>query len=180
MCSSDLGPAGPTGPTGLEGPQGLIGPTGPEGPTGPTGPALASAFGELDLFFGGILEIPPVTSTPVPLNILGPTLNVIQNGNNLEIGESGIYFVSASYSGQVTSAGGGLQMYVTQNGTNLAASEQVLVVQQEEFIQPVVNFIFEFAAGDLVGVSFFSVAGITLSGVPGRTAWLSLFKIADA
>ncbi|MEM5795440.1 MAG: hypothetical protein AAGU23_04110 [Bacillota bacterium] len=104
------GPTGPAGATGAEGPTGPTGPIGPagatgaEGPTGPTGPT-----GEVVLAYGSLRgannETPGTTFTPVTFSIVGPlsdTVTVSGTGNELVVGESGIYQITISINAEAT------------------------------------------------------------------------------
>ncbi len=117
------GRTGPTGATGPEGPTGLTGPTGatgPEGPTGPTGEVVL-AYGSLR---GSSTETPGATFTPVPFNVVGPlsdTITVSPSGNELVVGESGIYQITISINAEATTDPDPDQPYldaiITVNGT---------------------------------------------------------------
>lgn len=95
------GPAGPQGPAGEIGPTGPQGPAGPEGPQGPTGDVVL-AFGSLR---GSSVETPGETFTPVPFSVAGPlsdTITVSPSGNELVVGESGIYQITVSINAEAT------------------------------------------------------------------------------
>ena len=132
-----VGPAGPagsqgltgatgvTGSTGATGSTGVTGPTGSTGPTGPTG-----STGEVVLAFGSLrgsgVEIPSATFIPVPFNTVGPlsdTITVSGSGNELVVGESGIYQITISINAEATTDPDPDQPYltaiITVNGTPL-------------------------------------------------------------
>ncbi len=95
------GEAGATGVTGETGATGATGETGETGPTGPTGEVVL-AFGSLR---GSSAEAPGATFTPVPFSIVGPlsdTITVSLSGNELVVGESGIYQITISINAQAT------------------------------------------------------------------------------
>ncbi|QQK76185.1 hypothetical protein HUG15_11865 [Salicibibacter cibarius] len=99
--TGDVGPTGPTGSTGPTGPTGDIGPTGPTGPTGATGEVVL-AYGSLR---GSSVETPGEDFEPVPFNIVGPlsdTITVSGTGNELVVGESGIYQITVSINAEAT------------------------------------------------------------------------------
>lgn len=115
-CFGPIGPAGPTGPTGPQGIAGDIGPTGPTGPTGPqgiignigpTGPT--GPTGEVVLAYGSLrsatLETPGETLTTIPFSIVGPLSSDITfslSGNELVVGEDGVYQITLSINGEAT------------------------------------------------------------------------------
>ncbi len=114
------GATGATGPEGPIGPTGLTGATGPEGPTGPTGEVVL-AFGSLR---GSSVETPGATFTPVPFSVVGPlsdTITVSLSGNELVVGESGIYQITISINAEATTDPDPDQPYlnaiITVNGT---------------------------------------------------------------
>jgi hypothetical protein len=120
------GPVGPsgaigfTGATGATGPSGTTGATGPEGPTGPAGEVVL-AFGSLR---GSSVETPGATFTPVPFSVVGPlsdTITVSLSGNELVVGESGIYQITISINAEATTDPDPDQPYlnaiITVNGT---------------------------------------------------------------
>ena len=138
------GPTGPTGPTGADstvtGPTGPTGPTGADstvtGPTGPTGPTGADSTvtgptgptGEVVLAFGSLrgnsVETPGASFTPVPFSVVGPlsaTITVSLSGNELVVGESGIYQITISINAEATVDPDPDQPYlnaiITVNGT---------------------------------------------------------------
>jgi hypothetical protein len=79
----------------------LQGPTGATGPTGPTGDVVLS-FGSLR---GSSVETPGATFTPVPFSVSGPlssTITVSLSGNELVVGESGIYQITISINAEAT------------------------------------------------------------------------------
>jgi hypothetical protein len=93
-----FGPIGPQGPIGLRGPTGATGPT---GVTGATGEAVL-AFGSLR---GSSVEVPGAAFTPVPFSVVGPlsnTVTVSLSGNELVVGESGIYQITISINAEAT------------------------------------------------------------------------------
>ncbi|EHL06212.1 collagen triple helix repeat protein [Desulfitobacterium hafniense DP7] len=95
------GETGATGATGETGATGATGETGETGPTGPTGEVVL-AFGSLR---GSSAEAPGATFTPVPFSIVGPlsdTITVSLSGNELVVGESGIYQITISINAQAT------------------------------------------------------------------------------
>ena len=112
----ETGPEGPTGPTGPEGPQGPTGATGPAGPQGPAGPAGATGpagpagpTGEVVLAYGslrgGSSETPGAAFVPVPFSVAGPlsdTITVSPSGNELVVGENGIYQITISINAEAT------------------------------------------------------------------------------
>lgn len=128
----EIGPTGPTGPTGPAGLPGIPGPTGPTGPAGlpgipgpagPTGPTgeVVLAFGSLR---GASVETPGATFTPVPFSVVGPlsdTITVSLSGNELVVGESGIYQITISINAEATVEPDSDQPYlnaiITVNGT---------------------------------------------------------------
>lgn len=139
-----IGPAGPQGPQGIQGIQGTTGPTGLQGITGPTGlqgligmtgPIGATGVtgatgltGEVVLAFGSLrgssIETPGVTLTSVPFNVVGPlsdTITVSLSGNELVVGESGIYQITISINAEATTNPDSDQPYlnaiITVNGT---------------------------------------------------------------
>lgn len=98
-------------------------PTGATGPTGPTGATgvVVLAYGSLR---GASTETPGATFTPVPFNIVGPlsdTITVSLSGNELVVGESGIYQVTISINAEATEDPDPDQPYltaiITVNGT---------------------------------------------------------------
>ena len=142
--STVTGPTGPTGPTGADstvtGPTGPTGPTGADstvtGPTGPTGPTGADSTvtgptgptGEVVLAFGSLrgnsVETPGASFTPVPFSVVGPlsaTITVSLSGNELVVGESGIYQITISINAEATVDPDPDQPYlnaiITVNGT---------------------------------------------------------------
>ncbi len=119
------GATGPTGPTGATGADGATGPTGPTGATGPTGPT--GPTGEVVLAYGSLRgannETPGTTFTPVTFNIAGPlsdTVTVSLSGNELVVGESGIYQITISINAEATTVPNPDQPYldaiITVNG----------------------------------------------------------------
>ncbi len=99
--TDDTGMTGPTGATGPTGPTGDTGPAGPTGDTGPTGEVVL-AFGSLR---GGNVESPGETFTPVTFSAVGPlsdTITVSLSGNELVVGESGIYQITISINAVAT------------------------------------------------------------------------------
>jgi len=87
-----------TDDTGVTGPTGPIGSTGPAGPTG----EVVLAYGFLR---GSSIETPGATFTPVPFNVVGPlsdTITVSLSGNELVVGESGIYQITVSINAEAT------------------------------------------------------------------------------
>ncbi len=87
-----------TDDTGVTGPTGPIGSTGPAGPTG----EVVLAYGFLR---GSSVETPGATFTPVPFNVVGPlsdTITVSLSGNELVVGESGIYQITVSINAEAT------------------------------------------------------------------------------
>ena len=113
------GPVGPTGITGTTGATGGIGSTGPTGPTGSTGATGATGVtgvtgatgvtGEVVLAFGSLrgssVETPGATLTSVPFNVVGPlsdTITVSLSGNELVVGETGIYQITVSINAEAT------------------------------------------------------------------------------
>ena len=121
-----VGPAGIAGATGATGPVGSIGPTGPTGATGPEGPT--GPTGEVVLAFGSLrgssVETPGATFTPVPFSVVGPlsdTITVSSSGNELVVGESGIYQITISINAEATTDPDPDQPYlnaiITVNGT---------------------------------------------------------------
>lgn len=116
----EAGPAGPQGEAGPVGPQGPQGETGPQGPAGPTGEVVL-AFGSLR---GSTVETPGETFVPVPFNVVGPlsdTITVSMTGNELVVGESGIYQITISINAEATVDPDPDQPYlnaiITVNGT---------------------------------------------------------------
>ena len=98
------GATGPTGPTGADGTDGATGPTGTDGGTGPTGPTgtVVLAFGSLR---GSSVETPDEIFTPVPFSVVGPlsdTITVSLSGNELVVGENGIYQITVSINAEAT------------------------------------------------------------------------------
>ncbi len=98
-------------------------PTGATGPTGSTG-----ATGEVVLAYGSLrgssTEVPGATFTPVPFSIVGPlsgTITVSVSGNELVVGESGIYQITISINAEATTDPDPDQPYlnaiITVNGT---------------------------------------------------------------
>ncbi len=124
-----VGPQGPQGEAGLAGPQGEAGPAGPQGPQGETGPqGPAGPTGEVVLAFGSLrgstVETPGETFVPVPFNVVGPlsdTVTVSMTGNELVVGESGIYQITISINAEATVDPDPDQPYlnaiITVNGT---------------------------------------------------------------
>lgn len=108
---------GATGPTGPAGATGLTGATGPTGPTG----EVVLAFGSLR---GASSEAPGATFTPVPFSVVGPlsaTITVSLSGNELVVGESGIYQITISINAEATTDPDPDEPYlnaiITVNGT---------------------------------------------------------------
>lgn len=135
-----VGPTGPQGPQGIQGIQGAVGPAGSQGPTGATGVIGATgstgvtgptgSTGEVVLAFGSLrgsgVEIPGETFIPVPFNTVGPlsdTITVSGSGNELVVGESGIYQITISINAEATTDPDPDQPYltaiITVNGTPL-------------------------------------------------------------
>ncbi|WP_280634493.1 hypothetical protein [Clostridium aminobutyricum] len=120
VVEDDVPSVGPTGPTGPPGADGATGPTGPTGATGSTGEAVL-AFGSLR---GSSVETPGATFTPIPFNVVGPlsdTITVSLSGNELVVGESGIYQISISINAEATTDPDPDEPYlnaiITVNGT---------------------------------------------------------------
>ena len=100
-ATGETGATGATGATGETGATGATGETGETGPTGPTGEVVL-AFGSLR---GSSAEAPGATFTPVPFSIVGPlsdTITVSTSGNELVVGESGIYQITISINAEAT------------------------------------------------------------------------------
>ena len=102
---------GPTGPTGLQG---------PTGDTGPTG-TVVLAYGSLR---GNTNEVPGETLSPVPFNIVGPlspNITVSLSGNELVVGQTGVYQITISINAEATEDPDPDQPYltaiITVNGT---------------------------------------------------------------
>lgn len=129
-CVGLTGPQGligPTGPTGVTGATGGTGPTGPQGLIGPTGlnGEVVLAYGSLR---GSTVETPGETFTPVPFSAVGPlsdTITVSLSGNELVVGESGIYQITISINAEATTDPDPDQPYlnaiITVNGTPILA-----------------------------------------------------------
>ncbi len=123
------GPAGPQGEAGPAGPQGEPGESGPAGPEGAAGPAGPQGpAGEVVLAYGSLrgasVETPGATLTPVPFSVNGPlsdTITVSLSGNELVVGESGIYQITISINAEATTEPDTDQPYlnaiITVNGT---------------------------------------------------------------
>ncbi|SEO76918.1 Collagen triple helix repeat-containing protein [Propionispora vibrioides] len=101
------GITGATGVTGATGDPGAIGATGATGVTGVTG--ATGVTGEVVLAFGSLrgssVETPGATLTSVPFNVVGPlsdTITVSLSGNELVVGESGIYQITVSINAEAT------------------------------------------------------------------------------
>lgn len=170
------GPAGPAGATGAEGPTGPTGPIGPagatgaEGPTGPIGPAGATGAegptgptGEVVLALGSLrgtsIEVPGATFTPVPFSVVGPlsgTVTVSLSGNELVVGESGVYQITISINAEATDSPDPdqpyLQAIITVNGTPIFGDTSTFFKISNRSSS---TFVVQAAlsAGDEVGVS---------------------------
>lgn len=123
------------------------------------GPDEVLAFGSLR---GSTIEIPGNTFTPVPFNVVGPlsdTITVSMSGNELVVGEDGIYQITISINAEATTDPDPDQPYlnaiITVNGTPIFGdtttffkipnrSSSTFVVQAP------------LTAGDEVGVSIIS------------------------
>ena len=95
------GATGPTGADGATGPTGADGATGPTGSTGPAGEGVL-AYGSLR---GASAETPGAVFTPVPFSVVGPlsdTVTVSLSGNELVVGESGVYQITISINAEAT------------------------------------------------------------------------------
>lgn len=82
-------------------PSGATGATGNTGPTGATGVGVV-AYGSLR---GANVEQPGVDLTTVPFSITGPlanTITVSASGNELVVGEAGVYQITASINAVAT------------------------------------------------------------------------------
>lgn len=106
---------GPFKARGRTGPAGLAGPAGPAGVPGPAGPPgeVVLAFGSLR---GSIVELPGVDLEPVPFSTAGPlstTITVSPSGNELVVGESGIYQITISINAEATVNPDSDQPYLT-------------------------------------------------------------------
>lgn len=119
-CCCCIGPTGPTGPIGATGLQGPTGDTGPTGPTGPIGEVVL-AYGSLR---GNTIEIPGETLAAIPFNIVGPLspdVTVSGSGNELVVGQSGVYQITVSINAEATDDPDPDQPYlnaiITVNGT---------------------------------------------------------------
>lgn len=98
------GPAGAQGPAGAIGPQGAQGEAGPAGPQGEAGPAGPQGpTGEVVLAYGSLrgsaVETPGEAFVPVVFNVVGPLSNTVAvsvTGNELVVGEDGVYQITIS------------------------------------------------------------------------------------
>ncbi|WP_312701708.1 hypothetical protein [Sedimentibacter sp.] len=153
--TGQIGPQGPIGPVGPAGPQGPIGPAGPEGPQGPTGDVVL-AYGSLR---GASVEVPGATFTPVPFSVVGPlssTITVSLSGNELVVGESGIYQITISINAEATVDPDPDQPYlnaiITVNGTPIFGDTTTFFKISNRSSS---SFVVQaaLAAGDEVGVS---------------------------
>ena len=131
------GPQGLQGEPGLNGSQGIPGPQGLQGEPGPQGPQgvpglqgpqgepgqireAALAYGSLR---GTSIEVPGAAFRSVPFNATGPlskTVTVSPSGNELIVGESGVYQITISISAEATTNPDPDQPYlvaiITRNG----------------------------------------------------------------
>lgn len=112
-ATGEIGPTGATGmtgATGLTGATGVTGATGPTGVTGEIGPTGATGpTGEVVLAYGSLrgssVETPGEDFTPVPFSVVGPLSDIISvsaSGNELVVGESGIYQITVSINAEAT------------------------------------------------------------------------------
>ncbi len=148
-------PPGPTGPQGLTGATGATGATGPEGPQGPIGEVVL-AYGSLR---GASVEVPGATFEPVPFSVVGPlssTITVSLSGNELVVGESGIYQITISINAEATVDPDPDQPYlnaiITVNGTPIFGDTTTFFKISNRSSS---SFVVQaaLAAGDEVGVS---------------------------
>lgn len=100
-----------------------MGPPDPQGATGPTGTTgeVVLAYGSLR---GSSVETPGATFEPVPFSIVEPlssTITVSLSGNELVVGEDGIYQITISINAEATTDPDPDQPYlnaiITVNGT---------------------------------------------------------------
>jgi len=115
-AQGEAGPAGaqgPAGPVGAQGPAGAIGPQGAQGEAGPAGvqgPAGPQGpTGEVVLAYGSLrgsgVETPEGSFVPVVFNVVGPlsnTITVSATGNELVVGEDGVYQITISINAVAT------------------------------------------------------------------------------
>nr|WP_218672700.1 hypothetical protein [Oceanobacillus timonensis] len=125
------GPAGEAGVTGATGPTGDTGATGATGPTGDTGATGSTGStgptGEVDLAYGSLrgssVETPGEDFETVPFNVAGPLsgITVSPSGNELVVGESGVYQITVSINAEATTdpepSEPFLDALITVNGT---------------------------------------------------------------
>ncbi len=156
-----LGQQGITGPTGATGPAGAIGSTGPTGATGATGPTgeVVLAYGSLR---GAIVETPGEVFEPVEFNLVGPlssNITVSLSGNELVVGEDGVYQITISINAVATEDPDPDQPYmnaiITVNGAPIFGDTTTFFKIQNRSSS---TFVAQAAlsAGDEVGVSISS------------------------